>query len=831
MATGGEPKKVSPVKAFFRELLSGDVSTGSPNVFRKSLPDLKQSTGETLSESGDRPESGDQSRRGSTPDLKTVEMNKMNPSNVTDFASGVIKETGTKKKVIFPAVVPAADAFDLDELDLDNSTLQECLSDEEDLNSQISVDLKLLDPEDNDAELHTLAAIFPKVLIKPNELTKDPEPNPDRITELTGLTDPEGIEMYIQYYKDLCRHRRKIYNHGRLIKGKLLTKQYHQVELDDLLYYTENSKTLLDLVHNKLVNMYDLSSGQKRSFTCGTKNLLDAIIYLRAAVDKAKSATFELHATQQNAAQHTAPALIGTTPQVSTSILTESGNARTGYWPGTGNSGSEGESGGPPNEDGNSHFRPSTNNSSETLATIVKGFTDAISNNKSQEDDKPNYHGLEKPRLDIFSGDASVYAFWKKKFLLHYNPERNLPNAYLANALHGILQGEARQIVEAHFTADWNGDDYPRMWEQLDLVYGSRHTQDRCIQDKAAQIPLLDSETLKSFGIFYRGITVQVYYYLERQPPAVTMDNSHLYQQMRQKISDELFMKFAEWSLQHIPEEQPRRSLMALQKWLLHRMEILREVETFSTSAKFRSSRSPPRSKQTGSYDPVEDESDSDTDPNHTVILTYASGKKVRYNRKKDKYYRYKPFPAKELSHHASNCASTNTNAVILQTLVCNLSGRKGRKGSKTVAFLDPGSTQTFVSKDMAIKLKLKRTSKTQAMTVTVFNQQVTIDSYRVELYLASIDGSKTVTITAYVVQDLVKQLPIVDWSREKDRFSHLKDVPFEPLPSEKAVNLLIGYDHAALLEYSEVRAGTPGQPIARLTPLGWTCSVSPNKI
>ena len=72
------------------------------------------------------------------------------------------------------------------------------------------------------------------------------------------------------------------------------------------------------------------------------------------------------------------------------------------------------------------------------------------------------------------------------------------------------------------------------MWEQLDLVYGSRHTQDRCIQDKAAQIPLLDSETLKSFGIFYRGITVQVYYYLERQPPAVTMDNSHLYQQMRQ---------------------------------------------------------------------------------------------------------------------------------------------------------------------------------------------------------------------------------------------------------------------------------------------------------
>jgi hypothetical protein len=50
-------------------------------------------------------------------------------------------------------------------------------------------------------------------------------------------------------------------------------------------------------------------------------------------------------------------------------------------------------------------------------------------------------------------------------------------------------------------------------------------------------------------------------------------------------------------------------------------------------------------------------------------------------------------------------------------------------------------------------------------------------------------------------------------------------------LPSERSINLLIGYDHAALLESSEVRAGTPGQPIARLTPLGWSCSVSPDKI
>ncbi len=207
---------------------------------------------------------------------------------------------------------------------------------------------------------------------------------------------------------------------------------------------------------------------------------------------------------------------------------------------------------------------------------------------------------------------------------------------------------------------------------------------------------------------------------------------------MRQKISDKLYLKFAEWSDELIQEDTPRRSLLTLQKWLLGRMRLRREVETFSSTQSIKLSQRPKRSKQTGSIDPVEDESDSDTDPNHTVILTYPSGKQVRYNQQKGKYYRYKPFHGKELSHSASMCTSTNTNAVVLQTLICNLSGRKGRKGSKIVALLDPGSTQTFVDKETAVTLKLKRTSKPLDMIVNVFNQQVKIDSYRLELHLTS---------------------------------------------------------------------------------------------
>jgi hypothetical protein len=144
----------------------------------------------------------------------------------------------------------------------------------------------------------------------------------------------------------------------------------------------------------------------------------------------------------------------------------------------------------------------------------------------------------------------------------------------------------------------------------------------------------------------------------------------------------------------------------------------LDENKTFSSTQSIKSSEIPKWSKQTGCIDSVEDESDSDTDPNHSVILTYPLGKQVRYNQRKGKFYRYKPFLGKELSHSSSMCMGTNTNAVILQTLICNSNGRKGCKGIKIVALVDTGSTQAFVDKDTAVRLKLKRASKPLDMTI-----------------------------------------------------------------------------------------------------------------
>jgi len=224
----------------------------------------------------------------------------------------------------------------------------------------------------------------------------------------------------------------------------------------------------------------------------------------------------------------------------------------------------------------------------------------------------------------------------------------------LANALHCLLKGEARRKVEVHFTADWDGENYQRMWDTLDSHYGSKHIQDRCIQDRAARIIPLEQETLNTVSTFCDEITVQINYYLVHQPAAVNDDNTHLYQQMRRKMSDKIFLKFAEWTHGRSDEDEelPPRSLLRLQKWLQMRTTLLRETEVFSSSAKHKASKSPRQesfTSQTDLGDSSADESvrpDSDCEPEGHAYFINQAGRKVRFDKNKNKFYEQKPFRA-----------------------------------------------------------------------------------------------------------------------------------------------------------------------------------------
>jgi len=61
----------------------------------------------------------------------------------------------------------------------------------------------------------------------------------------------------------------------------------------------------------------------------------------------------------------------------------------------------------------------------------------------------------------------------------------------------------------------------------------------------------------------------------------------------------------------------------------------------------------------------------------------------------------------------------------------------------------------------------------------------------------------------------------VVDWNSCAKEWSHLH---FPKMGPKLIVDILIGLDCAGLhYSYRDIR-GKPGQPTARLTPLGWTC-------
>ena len=1023
MATGGDPKKPSPLKTFLDQ---------GKNLFADLRPTKMDPKARTLSTA-----SLTQSGTGSTPNLgptgsgkkspKTVGTNK--PGGITDVTKG----QGAISKGQIPSVKPVAD----DIIEVEEPHLVEEVSDD-DGPEVTHYDSGLLDPEEDEKvdEIHTLAAIFPKVPLKPEQLAKDPEPSLQKVIDLTGLTDQTEIEEYIQYYMDLCRHRRKIYIHAGLLVRKLIKKKNHTAEeMEDFLYYTENSKKVLLFIHAKIVDMSDndQTSGQKRSYTCGLKNLDQSLDEIRnflekdkeaeqtridkkirqAEAEKAKAEAEKAKAEADTAAAEAAKLkaehekekalsqinalktvrqTVSNSPvvqrpqNVRNSIPTGSGAEHSGYRPETGTDadpnndgttprrytsqgfqygrwsstrrGGRGGGGRTPNRGDDPPFRPSQN---EDVNDLIRGLSDLLRNRSRDNDKKPNYQGIEKTKLDFFSGDASVYAHWKKKFLLAHGPERNLPDEYLANALHNLLKDEARKYVEAHFTADWTGENYHRMWEQLDLVYGSKHIQDRCIQDRAARMAPLDQDNLKTFEKFYIGVTVQINYYSEHQPEAVLIENSLLYQQMRQKISEKLFIKFIEWTIKDSSEEtESPRSLMTLQAWLAERLRILREVDTFNSSSRLRSSKSPSRSNHTGTIEHAEDESDSDTDPTHSVLQIDNTGKRTLFNKSKNKVFRYKPFAGeykspeqlsskrtmkpsiksydqsfetndtlcpicRDVSHELSTCSKfrrlttfkryaivrrsracfhclnrghpmhscevnkgvpcgvdgckryenpllhadettkkipytewndvthgelvwndadgdvdespsrsgfntvmrlAKPGSVGIQTVVCNLSGPSQRQVMRTVAMLDSGADNTYIDEQTATDLNLKRVSEPVSAFINQFEGRVEIKTWQVEVHLTSIDGFVSQTIHAWTKKDLTDKTGVVDWDKAKRNFKHIKDVPFEKLPRDARIRILIGTENSFLFapEEGSLHTGGRGEPNAYLCVLGWTC-------
>ena len=175
---------------------------------------------------------------------------------------------------------------------------------------------------------------------------------------------------------------------------------------------------------------------------------------------------------------------------------------------------------------------------------------------------------------------------------------------------------------------------------------------------------------------------------------------------------------------------------------------------------------------------------------------------------------------------HTMTGHSPTSTQVALRTVPVTL--RSGRRSVTVNALLDDGSTQSYLNSAVAAELGIQAESK--PLTVATLNGQTrTFQTMPVHVQLESCDSTFRCELHATTADRVTGDLQAVDWQVNGPQWRHLQTIPFPSVGKHTHVDVLIGVDHPGVhTSLAEVR-GTTGEPIARLTPLGWTCIGPPS--
>jgi hypothetical protein len=159
---------------------------------------------------------------------------------------------------------------------------------------------------------------------------------------------------------------------------------------------------------------------------------------------------------------------------------------------------------------------------------------------------------------------------------------------------------------------------------------------------------------------------------------------------------------------------------------------------------------------------------------------------------------------------------------VALRVIPVNLIGADGGK-RKVNAFLDDGSDSSYLRTEIAQALGLLIENNDLTLS-TLVDRGTKVPSGLISLIIESLDGETRRKIGTRTLSSMCEDLSSPDWQSFRDKWEHLKGIEFPKVAGHRKVDLLIGSDHPELTVSLEERIGKLGEPIARRTPLGWTC-------
>ena len=147
-----------------------------------------------------------------------------------------------------------------------------------------------------------------------------------------------------------------------------------------------------------------------------------------------------------------------------------------------------------------------------------------------------------------------------------------------------------------------------------------------------------------------------------------------------------------------------------------------------------------------------------------------------------------------------------------------------GRSRLKINAMLNPCSTGTYVTESATQQLNLQ--GQRQSLTISgTGGSVIRKQSARVELTVSSLDGRFSSKVQANVLDNITGDTPAIRWSELKEKWPHLKAIPFEDVSRRRKIDVLIGSDHPVFHRiHREIHGSNVNDPVARLTNLGWVC-------
>jgi hypothetical protein len=180
------------------------------------------------------------------------------------------------------------------------------------------------------------------------------------------------------------------------------------------------------------------------------------------------------------------------------------------------------------------------------------------------------------------------------------------------------------------------------------------------------------------------------------------------------------------------------------------------------------------------------------------------------------------PFDAPSVTAHMHNASQMDYNNIIAMRIIPVILQNRGRHMTVN-ALLDECSTDSYIDENVAAELGI--TGNFTSLNVSVVGGKTqNLQSMKVSFDLLSTDRKTLRTLDAFTVRNVTGNMPVIDWSRYQSNWPHLQGIDFPKVSKQPKVALLIGLNvpdiHRSLTEIS----GLPGEPIARLTPLGWTC-------